>query len=504
MADYKKKKGIKVSVSRETSNSRQIEAQRRAAAKAAEREAELARKAQINEEKMTERELQRRRAAEQERQAEYNRRLERELLEEAASIPSREKKPSTNKKEVRYSKPPVKRYSARRPVATADYENDATFSVVDGKKLLRRKQRRVVVLLALILAAILIIAAVVTPVGMVEYLQNGFAKLGGGNGYPILISNDSSRFVSVQNGVTVVVGDTSAECYNGSGKQVFLRYHGYLNPSLAQSSSRLVMYDRGGTGYSVENMNKVLYSGNLDKKILTAGVGRNGTVAFATSSVEYNSELAVFDKDMKNIYNWYSSDLTITSVVVSDSGREVAVAAVGVSGGQFMSTIYIFDVKSSVPKATASVAGSAVVSAERINSNLFLISCNDQAVVMDWSGNQRYIYKADGQLYLSKVCDGKAVLVDKLLSNSGEYAVRIVDSKYKLSSDFTVDINLKDITISGNYVYLLTDNKIIPYSPDGSPLEGIDCDFRVSAIESAGGGRVIISGLGELEEIKRP
>lgn len=427
--------------------------------------------------------------------------VERELLEEASRIPARDKTPHRDVKEKRKSKPPMKRYQPRRPVVFEDEGEEKRFSVVDGRKLIKRRHRIVSACLIVLLVGLLVAASVFSPVGMSEFLQNGFEKLGSGSGYPILISGDDTLFTTSEYGLTTVVGETTVECYNKSGKQIFSRDHGYNNPALAQSQSRMVVYDRGGTGYSVQNLTKTLYSGDLDKKIYTVAIGRDGTSAFATTSVEYNSELAVYDKSMKNIFNWYSASATLTALSVSDDGQKVAAAASSVSGGAYTSDISIFDLSSNNPIATITLSGSIVVSMERINAKTFLVLCNDQAVILDWSGNQKYVHKADGTLCLAKAVGGSVLFVDKQSENSGNYSISVVNGKFIKTSDFSVNMTMKDAALSGNYLYFLTDNKIITYDRGGNLVSDTDCDFSVSGLTSFGNGKVLEIGLGEINEI---
>lgn len=427
--------------------------------------------------------------------------MERELLREAGRLPEKERQPHISGKELRKSRPPVKRYAPRRPAKYLDSEGNTTFAVVQGRKLLKMRQRWALLGLGVLLALLLLLAALSTPTGVVEYFQNTVAKTGGGSGFPLLVSEDGTDGLQVQNGTLLLVGQGGNECYNTSGKQIFVRRHGFSNPVVVQSESRLISFDRGGTGYSVENMDRVLYSGTMQGNIYNAAMGRSGVCAFALSSVEYSGELQVYNKKMENIFNWYSADATLTAVGVSDNGRRIAVGGVTTSGGDYRSTVYLFDIKQSAPFVGLTVEGGAVLSIEPVGGSSFLIVCDDRVLLIDRDGVQKAGVSATGTLHLVRITEDRIAIVDKLAGNSGDYCVSLLDKKGKSLGVFTVRMNVRDICIAGDSVVLLSDSKVWFYTFAGNAAGSVDCDYSVSSVGYTS-GEVYLSGLREISQIE--
>lgn len=484
MAEYKRKKGVQVSLRRSSEKSRLAEKQAAAARKKEEQALAAQRKAAEDQRKAEEA---RKKAEAAHREKVMNDRLKMET----DRIPMKERP-------VRSSKPakqPEKRY-AKRPVRS-DYDREPRFTVIKGGKGIKGRNRLILLSSILALVLILVIFSVSTPVGVSEYITNGAAKWGAGGGFPLELADDATKVVRQQDGLTTVVGSANFEVFNKNGKQILYRQHGFLNPALSMSESRFVIYDRGSTGYSINNMDKALYVGNLENKIHAAAIGRNGTVAFATASVEHKSQLSVMNAKCENVYNWYSADADLSAVAVSDNGRKVAAATMTATGGKFVSNLYIFDTKKNATLSTLTLDDTAVVSMERVSKNMFLVLCNNRAVLMNWKGEQLYTYQPVGTMKLCKVSDGHILFAESTTGGSGGYILTLVDKKGAQKASFSVSDSVKDVAYVGSAIYVLGDHSVNAYNLTGYLASSTQCDFSVTDLLSYDGG-VLTVGFGEI------
>ena len=509
MADYKRKKGIKVNTSKKFGKKENLpefvieesvdeiaveetkpdiktekEAKKDAkkqAALDAKREKSL-RSAQIRQQKAQER---------------------REKIADDEHVPNRFARFSDLSEDVKPEEPvelPKTKYKAPRPIKTKSADDKPVFTLIEGKKLLKKNQRLVLIILAIILVALLFIINAAMPIGTVEYFQNGYAKLGGGS-YPIHVSGDEiAAFINTQNNATMIMTDTVIEAFNYKGNQIFLRPHGYLNPAFDLSVSRYVAFDRGATAYEIGNMNEMINKGNMENAIYTAAIGRNGITAFSTASPEYNSSLLVFDKNMKNIFNWYSAEGTITALEVSDSGKQVAVATTTAQNGQFYSKLYIFGVKQQDPIASVELAGSAVISIERVSKKSFAVVCNDGTMMYNWSGAELMAKRGDVLPVTTKIAEEQLLVVDKASDGSAEYNIRLYDKNGAVLSDFRYTGALKDAAIGRKCIHLLTDSKIEVFTFGGNSVAQIDCGFSVTKLSQYDGGKILEIARNEIDK----
>lgn len=486
MADYREKR--KVRVTRQNEDARAKDWERREAA-AKQRAAERAKE-------MERREAAARQRAEERAREAQQREMNERLTRETDNIPMRERK--SRSPETQY--PREKRYVRRKP-GERTYQ-DGRFTVVDGRKHINRRNRRILLALICLLVVGLCVFSLMTPVGVSEYISNQMAMWGGGDGYPLQLADDAVKAAVSQGKVTTAVGSLNYETFNKNGKQILFRQHGFLNPAIAQSESRFVLYDRGSTGYSVNNMEKVLYAGDLENKIYSAAVSRDGTVAFATSSVEYKSQLMVVDDKNVNVYNWYSAGADLSAVTVADNGKKIAAATMSATGGKFVSTLYIFDIKKDAPIFTLDLDDTIVVSMERVSSKTFLVLCNNQAFLYDWEGGQLYHYQPVGVMKLGKVNDEHLLFAESVTGNSGGSVITLVDKKAEEVNTFTVSETIKDIAYSKKAVYILSDHRITAYTQSGNVAAEIPCDFSVTDLVPYEDDGVLAVGFGEIAHIQ--
>jgi len=77
--------------------------------------------------------------------------------------------------------------------------------------------------------------------------------------------------------------------------------------------------------------------------ILGAAVSADGQVALATeSSQSYRSEVLVFDRKGKELFHWFSVDLTVLDVTFRPRQKQIAVLGLSASGGEMRSTVHLF------------------------------------------------------------------------------------------------------------------------------------------------------------------
>lgn len=498
VAEYRRKKGIRVSLRKESEKKRtadklaaeerkkqqrQLDAQKRAeqSADAAKRKAveAAAKQRRIDDIEIREKSINDR------------------LIDDTNKIPKREEKIRNTKR----NDPPVKRYTTRRPANT--YYNDR-FSVINGGKAHRKRYRRIIISLIALLAVILSVLSAIAPVGVSEYFTNSASKMGGGSGFPLEVSDNNTKLISSNDKITTVIGEATYEAFNKNGKQLFFRHHGYLNPSLSVSEGRFMLFDRGSTAYTIDNAEKVLYTGNAEGKIFTAAIGRNGTTAFAVASPDCKAKLMVMNSKNENIYNWYSADADISALLPSDNGRRVAAATLSAQNGKFLSKIYIFDVKKNTVLSELTLQDSAAVAIEYVNGSSFLVLCDNQALLVSWKGETLYNYKPIGIMQLAKISGKHLIFAENTAGNSGSSIITVSDLKGKQTQSFTVNATPKDIAVSDNAVYTLTDNKITAYTYLGNEIESYAVDFSVSEIFDYDNDGILSAGFGQIELIDLP
>ena len=164
-------------------------------------------------------------------------------------------------------------------------------------------------------------------------------------------SNSVEDIVPFGGGVAVLKTDT-LDVLSSSGKLLQSVRHNYPSPAIDINGGRAILFDRGGTRYTVLSRTRILKEEtNAENKILDAKMSQSGKFAIAVTSVSVNSILSVYDTSFKEIFRWKGVSEYITDMSFSDNVKKIAVTATGVNNANPYSKLTIFDFKKPEPLA---------------------------------------------------------------------------------------------------------------------------------------------------------
>ena len=255
----------------------------------------------------------------------------------------------------------------------------------------------------------------------------------------------------------------------------------------------------------VYNNNQVIAERKLDNTILTAAVGRNGTSAFVQKAQGYAAQISVVDKDFSSVYNWWSAEELISAVAVSDNGKRIAAAALRAEEGQYVSTLYLFDLSKNAPVAALPYGDAVIAGLETHGARLTVVT--DQSVsTVDWNcegtpaagQTGRVDYPLPGELRQAHPAGTGTLVVTGRSSDETSSRIAIINEKGAESSSFTVDGNLKYAAYGGGYVYLLFDHQVEAYMPDGTKAGEWDCGYAAAQLVATSSGHAVVLESGKL------
>ena len=159
-------------------------------------------------------------------------------------------------------------------------------------------------------------------------------NLVGGADQPLYFDagGDGSSVYSYRGGVAVV-GREKTKVFAGGGECLLTVEYGaaYEHPAAALSRDYLVIFDRGGIGFSVINAYAVLYEGEAKAPILGVSVSDAGSFTVITSSMAHLSEVWLYDADFRLPRSFGRASATVAAPISSD-GRTVAIVGATATG----------------------------------------------------------------------------------------------------------------------------------------------------------------------------
>lgn len=351
--------------------------------------------------------------------------------------------------------------------------------VIRGKKLRREKLIKIFAAIVSVIVLSCVILSFVLPVSLYENLVNWFALIGSGS-YPINISG-STVINSISNGsYYYLLTDTNIAAYSNNGKIVFDELHGFANPVMSVSETRVLIYDQGGKTAYIYNLGGLVHTIETEHEIITASISRSGSVAVSTHSDKYASSVSIYNKNNKQIFTWNSAIDIVNNVIVDPSGKKFAVTTLGVVSGQYSTKLQIFDINSGSadPIHSVDLGTSLPVSLANTGKGISLV-CNDQYKHINWKKFTATDITVSGQINKFRNTQNGALFTYSLANNQSDNTVVFVSKKGEKISEFNIKDSITDIQYSNGRIYCISDTTISIFDSDGNLLRSGNCNYGV-------------------------
>lgn len=284
-------------------------------------------------------------------------------------------------------------------------------------------------------------------------------------GFPVKISGGIKYKSALIDNHFALLGDTTLRIYGSGGALVDTRQHTYSNAMIESSGKRILLYDLGGTDLRLESKRKTVFEKTLEGKIIFAEISEDGYVAVVTTSDRYVCVLTVFDPSGKNIYSRGSID-RIISICFTKGSSGCFAASVYAEAGDLYSRIDKYKFSQEDENVSSAPLDTFCISAYNSNSGLFVVGDTMCGFYDD------KFHLIDSEEFDAKLSDyafgkaGCAVVLDNSDTRKGTLLLWADPKKEPVM--ITIDSLCTDISVHGNYVYLLGGNNISVYDFEGS------------------------------------
>lgn len=359
---------------------------------------------------------------------------------------------------------------------------------------------KIVSVILVILILVSIAAAKISGVTVTmasDGLRTVIAKVGSGAGFPYSLTGVSASDLSVTNSDLVLLDDASVRVIDSTAKEISDIQHSFDHPMLETASGRILLYDIGAKQFRVQSKTRVLFEKQTDYMILTAALGRDGSVAVATRADGAESMLTVYDKKHKEAFRWACAKEHIVSCDISDNGKMYAVAVLGVDNGSVYSKVYIFDKKKTEPYASFEYKDSALTAVKFLSNEKIMIFGNNICEIIDGKEVKEKIdvsVNTPSRLYVSD--NNTAVLVLSKYSSTTQKIIKVYNKSGKEMFSAEITGIVKSVSTDGKYTAVLTDSQVCIYNMKGEitgkaditsdPIDVAVCSRRTYVFSSEG------------------
>ncbi|MCQ2455273.1 MAG: DUF5711 family protein [Clostridia bacterium] len=349
---------------------------------------------------------------------------------------------------------------------------------------------------------LLIITLFAFPVGIIETFNNFSASIGSGE-YPIKLSGTKIINAVDNDNYFYALTDLNLYTVSNSGKIINSVNHGYSNPVIKVSKTRVLIYDQGQNVFSVFTANKQILSKTLKKDILCSDISDSGVFAIATLSDSYASTVTVYSKKASPIFTWNCAKGTINAVSVSPNGKRIAVSTIAAVNGELSSKIYIFSVKKTDPQNTIEYENKSVYSLSSNSKGVFCVT-NNGYDFFKWSNSKKIEEKTDFKVEFFRTSSYGAISVFNRENDRGDNKIRIIKNNGKKKNEFSFKGIISDIRQNGSHIFIISEGSCYIYNLKGKLVSSakLQNDFHFIIPSSSRTANLISDNIIENNDIK--
>ena len=264
-------------------------------------------------------------------------------------------------------------------------------------------------------------------------------------------SGNSQVFASYRGGI-VVASRESISIFSAGGRELLSSNHSYGNPQLEISNKQVLLYDVGGTQFSLYNSFKKTQEEKLNYTIYGATMAPNGDFAIITKSDKYNSVVMVY-KQNGTVYSYGFSSGRVCSVSLSDNGKQLAVLLTNSNGSEMKTELRLYNVgKDDYKSANISFSGVSFAVDILDGGNIFVVGARG-VNVFNSNLNLTGEFLTDNEIYLYSFGEDN-IAVAYVSDKGGKTEVLLLNRKCKSENKYQLEEGLIDVCLYKDSLFL--------------------------------------------------
>ncbi len=342
----------------------------------------------------------------------------------------------------------------------------------------RRKRRRRLGFLAFVLAVAMLVLFYFSglylnaAMGLGDLYDTARIALTPGDGFPMDFAMTGFwKADELGAGGFAALGSKDMAVFSGTGTELRRIQHGYANPGITASDTRVCVYSRGGRDYAVESRSGSIVRKTTEQDILFAEMSRGGWLALVTSS-RYRANLAIYNPlyGAQPQLQWPIIDDKPVCAAFHQDNRTLALGCLTAENGALGSVIYVLRADSDKLSAAIPVPDARVLQLSYISANRLLAVFDTYAAVYDSRGAEQARFDYGGRtLRSADTNSGKTALV---FGENNQETLELVLLSNQMVPLFSVQAagnSVPHVLVATGGVYLETGYEVLAYTEKGAP-----------------------------------
>lgn len=302
---------------------------------------------------------------------------------------------------------------------------------------------------------------------------------------------DTEQSFAVYRKGLAVAGNNSVTVFTASGRQTVSQNISYQNPVAVGSGKYLLVYELGGTRYSLYNSYAQIFTGSTEYPITDAAVSDCGMYALVTPSAQYSSVVSLYNERF-SLINCFNKNGRVMDVSIDEKGELIAILTLGTREGIAESELMICEPGASEAKATVTLAQKVGWSCLAASSRITLLH-EDGILCYGANGAlmEQYDFMGAEPVHAKLSPDG-AVLCLREDGGGMEYRLVVLDRNGKLRHEELLEQKPRELSRHGASVFWTSDTGVNRLNLSRGKIDFIACDTSQKALLAVGEDEVLL------------
>lgn len=258
--------------------------------------------------------------------------------------------------------------------------------------------------------------------------------------------------------------------FDKNGTQIIADPLNYSDPVLAPSDKYMLVYDVGGTGYSVYNQLTGIVAKETEDRIIAADIADDGSLVLVTRSKDTKFVVELFNAAFHKTMEVYK-DGYVLGVAMAPDGKQFLVASAIQSSTDFNCEIQICE-RGSAEEVSREIIPHAMPLAVRATDDGYIVLCDTAVYYYSRYGTAvRTVSLAGMTLKYADIADGRIALTGQVNALGSEHRILVLDRTGETLYDDTMRIRTGGIRVSRGddaLCYLIVSDGVIRVAADKS------------------------------------
>lgn len=320
---------------------------------------------------------------------------------------------------------------------------------------------------------------------------------GSGNVINYETSARNQTFALYRGGLAVG-GDSGLQLFTATGRETLNTSPEYTKPVLLGSDKYLMVYDIGEKRYSIYNSFVCVHHEETEYPVFAGAMSDSGYFAVVTESYSHKGVVCLYNDRFQMIAR-YSQNDRVVCTSLNQAGDRIVFATAGMRNGSYVTTLVI-GTPGQEQTQKLEIEGFFPYSIEFVDQYRVLL-VGDNACYWFYVADIVNAYAYDKKecpvgekLLYADVSNQYGVLVYSVNPVTDTYRIVISDNNGNWLMDETYNVNLGQIEVYEEYVFLLTGSGVARIHPADRTHSLIECDTKGKRMLICDGGEVLVCG----------